>query len=454
MPFVSTNPATSRRIARYSRHTSAQVEQIVVQAHAAFSRWREVSFSLRARLLRRVARELRGRRDVLAALITAEVGKPIAQARAEIDKSALACDYCAQHGARWLSPEQPIAAPAGARVHFEPLGVVLAIMPWNFPVWQALRAAAPALMAGNTFVMKPAPSTAGTGRALAEAFSAAGAPPGLFQTLLVEPAAVARLIADPRVSAVTLTGSTQAGQSVAAAAGAAMKPGVFELGGSDAYLIFGDADLAQAAEICAQARLVNSGQSCIAAKRFIVVRSVRREFERRLVERVSARRVGDPTNPATEVGPLARADLRDALDAQVRASVRRGARVLLGGHPLDGPGSFYAPTVLTEVRPGMPAYTEELFGPVAAIIAVRDENEAIEVANDSRYGLGAAVFTRSRRRAEHAAARLEAGAVFINDFVRSDPALPFGGVKESGYGRELGAWGLRSFVNVKTVCGR
>ncbi|HWA85279.1 MAG TPA: NAD-dependent succinate-semialdehyde dehydrogenase, partial [Opitutus sp.] len=425
----------------------------LTRAHSASAAWRQTSFSARARLLRAVARALRRDRDKLAGLITAEMGKPIAQSRAEIEKCALACDYCASQAARFLAAEIPPGAPAGSRVLFEPLGPILAIMPWNFPFWQAFRAAAPALMAGNPMLLKPAPITAGCGRAIEKLFRTAGAPAGLFQSLLIETDLVPALIADARIAAVTLTGSTRAGKSVAAAAGAAMKPGVFELGGSDAYLILADADLDRAAEICAQSRLLNSGQSCIAAKRFIVVRRVRREFERRLVARMAAQRVGDPLDAATDVGPLARADLRDHLDAQVKRSVRLGARILLGGRPLPGPGFFYPPSVLTDIRRGMPAADEELFGPVAAVIPVRDEAEAIAVANDSDYGLGAAVFTRNRRRAHRVAADLAAGCVAINDFVRSDPALPFGGVKQSGYGRELAAWGLRSFVNIKTIAG-
>jgi succinate-semialdehyde dehydrogenase/glutarate-semialdehyde dehydrogenase len=453
VPFVAINPATGRRTATRRGHSRAQIEEALARGHAAFLAWRTVPFAERARILRAIAAALHRRRDDLAARITTEMGKPLAQSRAEIEKCTLACDYCAKHGARLLAPEIPPDAPARARVLFEPLGLVLAIMPWNFPFWQTFRAAAPALMAGNALLLKPAPIAAGTGLAIAELVREAGLPSGLLQTLLVETDAVPPLIADSRVAAVTLTGSTRAGKSVAALAGAAMKPGVFELGGNDAYLVLDDADLAHAAEICAQARLINSGQSCIAAKRFIVVRQVQREFTRLVVERIAARRVGDPTDPATDIGPLARADLRDHLHAQVKRSVRRGARILLGGKPLPGPGFFYAPTVLADVRPGMPAADEELFGPVAAIIAARDEADAIALANASTYGLGAAVFTRDRRRARRVAAQLAAGCVFINDFVRSDPTLPFGGVKQSGYGRELAEWGLRSFVNAKTICG-
>lgn len=451
MAFLAINPATGRRSARYCGATPSAVDTAMRRAHAASAEWRNTSLAHRCRLLREVARVLRRQRDNLAAMVTEQMGKPIVQAHAEIEKCALACDYCARRGPASLAPEHPVGAPASARVLFEPLGPVLAIMPWNFPFWQTFRAAGPALMAGNPLLLKPAPITAGCGLAIEELFHEANAPAGLLQTLLIEPDTVPALIADSRVAGVTLTGSTRAGKAVAALAGAAMKPGLFELGGSDAYLILADADLDHAAEICAQSRLINSGQSCVAAKRFIVDRRVRRDFERRFVERVAARRVGDPTDPATEVGPLARADLRDHLHAQVKRSVRLGAKVLLGGSPLPGPGFFYAPTVLTGVRRGTPAADEELFGPVAAILEARDEADALAIANESAYGLGAAVFTRNRHRARRVASGLAAGCVAINDFVRSDPALPFGGVKESGYGRELSAWGFRSFVNVKTV---
>ncbi|MSU23693.1 MAG: NAD-dependent succinate-semialdehyde dehydrogenase [Opitutus sp.] len=453
MSLISINPATGRRLATYREHSRADLAQAVTRAQAAQLGWRELTPAARAKHLRTLARVLRTRRDELAALATAEMGKPLAQSRAEVEKSALGCEFYAAHGPRLLADEHPAGAPTNSRVTFEPLGVVLAIMPWNFPFWQVIRAAAPVLMGGNALLLKHAPNIPGCARAIEAVFAEAGVPPGVFQSLLIGTAPVPALIADPRVRAVTLTGSITAGQSVAALAGAAMKPGVFELGGSDPAIVLADADLAHAGEICAHSRLLNSGQSCVCAKRFIVVRSVRREFEKHFVARLAARRIGDPTDLATDIGPLARADLRAKLHAQVTRSVRRGARVLLGGGPLPGPGFFYAPTVLTDVAPGMPAYDEELFGPVAAIIPVRDEAEAIRVANATAYGLGAAVFTRSRARARRIARQLEAGAVFVNDFVRSDPALPFGGVKQSGHGRELGAWGLRAFMNVKTVVG-
>jgi succinate-semialdehyde dehydrogenase/glutarate-semialdehyde dehydrogenase len=456
MPFVCLNPATGRRLRSYRTHTAAETNRILQRADGAFRAWREWSPARRGGYLVSVARMLRRRAPALARLITAEMGKPLAQARAEVEKSAVACEYYARHGGRYLAPERPAGAPKHARVLFQPLGTVLAIMPWNFPVWQAVRAAAPALMAGNSFVLKHAPNVTGCAQAVARVFAdAAGrrGPRFVFQLALLPNEAIAAVIADPRVHAVTLTGSTGAGKKVAATAGTVMKKGVFELGGSDAYLILEDADLDLAAEVCAASRLINSGQSCVCAKRFVVVASVRREFERKFAARLAARRVGDPLDPRTDVGPVARRDLRDKLDAQVRASVRAGARVVFGGHPLPGRGFFYAPTLLTGVKPGMPAYDEELFGPVAALITVASEAAAIRIANDSIYGLGAGVFSRNRARARAVAARIEAGAVFINDFVRSDPTLPFGGVKQSGHGRELGSFGLREFVNIKTVVG-
>lgn len=456
MAFVSINPATGRRLRAYRTHSARETETILRRADAAFRAWRERSPDERGAYLLSVARVLRRRAPALARLITAEMGKPLAQARAEIEKSATTCEYYARHGGRLLAPEHPPGSPAAARVLFQPLGTVLAIMPWNFPVWQAVRAAAPVLMAGNAVVLKHAPNVTGCARAVAAVFAdAAGrrGPGAVFQIALLPTKAIAGVITDPRIRAVTLTGSTAAGRQVAATAGSVVKKGVYELGGSDAYLVLADADLDLAAEVCAASRLINSGQSCVCGKRFVVVAAVRREFERKFAARLAARRVGDPLDPATDVGPLARRDLRDRLAAQVRASIRAGARPVLGGHPLPGPGFFYAPTLLTGVKPGMPAYAEELFGPVAALISVPGEAAAIRVANDSAYGLGAAVFSRDRRRARAVAARLEAGAVFINDFVRSDPTLPFGGVKDSGHGRELGSFGLREFVNVKTVLG-
>lgn len=451
MAFVSINPATGERLGSYRPPTAKEIEAALAKADVAFRSWRKVAPSKRGRFLRSIARELRKKAPRLAALITREMGKPITQAEAEVEKCAAVCEFYARHGKRWLADEVPVGAPRGTRVRFEPLGVIFAIMPWNFPFWQAFRALAPALMAGNVVVLKHASNVGGCALALEQIVSSARLPKGLFRTLLVSSKEIPALIADRRVRGVTLTGSTEAGKNVGALAGAALKPVVLELGGSDPYLILEDADLDLAAEICAEARLLNSGQSCVCAKRFIVVQSVRKKFEEKFVARLASRLSGDPHDPVTDIGPLARDDLRAELHAQVTSSVKRGARLLLGGKLPAGRGFFYPATVLTDVRRGMPAYDEELFGPVAAIIPVRDERTAIAVANDTIYGLGAAIFTRSARRARTIVPQLEAGMVFVNGYVRSEFSLPFGGTKESGYGRELGNWGLRAWVSPKTV---
>jgi len=452
MPLVSQNPATGRLIKRYREHTAKDVSAALASVHSGFLGWRELSLSDRARHLNALAATLRTQKESLSQLMTAEMGKPLAQARAEIEKCADGCEFYAKHVARFLKPRRPVAAPKNAKVVFEPIGVVLAIMPWNYPFWQLFRAAAPTLMAGNTLLLKHASNVSGCALAIERLFADAGLPAGLLRTLLVSSKAIPKLIADSRVRAVTLTGSTAAGRKVAALAGAALKPCVFELGGSDPYVILADADLDHAAEICAQARLVNGGQSCISGKRFIVVESVRPAFEQKFLARLQARRVGDPLLADTDIGPLARTDLRDELHAQVLVSVKKGARLLLGGRLPKDRGAYYPVTALTDVRPGMPAYDEELFGPVAAIISAKDEADALRIANDTAYGLGAALFTRDRRRGETLAReRLDAGMVFVNDFVRSDASLPFGGVKDSGFGRELSEFGIHAFVNIKTV---
>jgi succinate-semialdehyde dehydrogenase/glutarate-semialdehyde dehydrogenase len=449
MAFVTIDPTTGRKLRSFKTHTRKDTERILAASEKAFLAWRQRPMAERAKLLHRIAKHLKETSHAYARLITREMGKPYSQAVAEVEKSALTCTYYATHAASFLADEVPPGAAEGVRVSFEPLGTILAIMPWNFPVWQAIRAIAPNLMAGNAIILKHAPSVTSCALMLEREFLEAGCPKGLFQVLLAEPQAIPRVIQDRRIAAVTLTGSTRAGKSVAAAAGAAMKKGVFELGGSDPYLILADADIKQAAEICANSRLTNSGQSCVCAKRFIVVKSVRAAFEKEFVERMRARKVGQPLEPGIDVGPLARADLRDGLDRQVRQSIAKGATVLLGGKAIAGPGYFYEPTVLTDVKPGMPAYEEELFGPVASVIVVANEQEAIKVANSTVYGLGSAVFTRSRKTAERVASQIIAGQVFVNDFVKSDPRYPFGGVKDSGYGRELGSFGIREFVNTK-----
>lgn len=451
MSLISTNPSTSQRIHIYGSYTSVHIEAVLKQAHTAFLGWRELSPKNRARHLRALARSLRSQIDDLADLITTEMGKPITQSRAEIEKCAHVCDYYARHGADFLAPEHPSGAPKHTRVVYEPLGTVLAIMPWNFPFWQVFRAAIPALMAGNTVILKHASNVSGCALAVEQVFHDAAVPPGIFHTLLIPAKNVEAIIKDPRISGVTMTGSTEAGRKVAALAGSLLKPSVFELGGSDPYIILEDADLDLAAEVCAASRLVNSGQTCVSAKRFIVVNKVKAAFQKKLVASMATHLVGDPFDPDTQVGPMARHDLRDELHSQVTKSVRKGAKVLLGGKPPKQPGWYYPPTVLTRVTKGMPAYDEEIFGPVAAIIGVRNETEAIKIANDTPFGLGAAIFTQNRRHAREIAPELEAGMVFVNEGVKSDATLPFGGVKQSGFGRELGAAGIRSFVNIKTL---
>jgi succinate-semialdehyde dehydrogenase/glutarate-semialdehyde dehydrogenase len=452
MALESIDPATGERIARYEEHTPEQVRAFAREAHEAFLAWRRRPFAERAEPLRRAAGLLEARAVEHAALMAREMGKPVAEGEAEARKCALACRHYADHGAGYLEDEEVPTEARRSFVTFEPLGVVLAVMPWNFPYWQVFRAAAPALMAGNAVLLKHAGNVPGCALEIEALWREAGLPAGLLRTLLIGSERVGGVLELPEVAAATLTGSVGAGRAVASKAGSLLKKTVLELGGSDAYVVLADADLPAAAATCAKSRLINSGQSCIAAKRFVVVEEVREELERLLVERLRAARVGNPFAEGTEVGPLARRDLRDALHEQVRRSVAAGARLLLGGEVPDGPGAFYPPTVLAGVGPGMPAYEEELFGPVAAVIGARDEADAIRIANDSVFGLGAAVFTRDLERGERIAAReLAAGCCFVNDLVRSDPRLPFGGIKESGYGRELGAFGIRELVNVKTV---
>jgi succinate-semialdehyde dehydrogenase/glutarate-semialdehyde dehydrogenase len=452
MALRTINPATGELDRAYDEATPAEVDAILRAAARAFEPWRRTPFGERAGALRRAAAALRSRQHELARLMAVEMGKPVAQGRAEVEKCASVCDHYAAHAERYLAPEDAPTGAAKSYVAFEPLGPVLAVMPWNFPFWQVFRFAAPALMAGNVALLKHASNVTGCALAIEEILHGAGVPRDAFRALLVGSPRVDAVIRSPEIAAVTLTGSTPAGRAVAAAAGACLKKTVLELGGSDAYVVLQDADLDAAAETCAAARLVNGGQSCIAAKRFVVVEPVLTAFEERLVARMRERRVGDPLDDATDVGPQARADLRDELHRQVEASVARGARVALGCERPDGPGAYYLPSVLADVRPGMPAFDEELFGPVAAVVPARNERDAIRLANQSVFGLGAAVFTRDRERGERIARyELQAGSCFVNAFVRSDPRMPFGGVKESGYGRELSSFGIREFVNVKTV---
>jgi succinate-semialdehyde dehydrogenase/glutarate-semialdehyde dehydrogenase len=447
----SVEPATEAVRARFESHSSADVAAAIAAADAAFRSWRTVPIPDRAIPLKALARVLRDRRDRYAHLITTEMGKPITEALAEIDKCALTCDFYAEHAAAFLADE-PVATNARqSYVAFEPLGVILAVMPWNYPFWQVVRFLAPALMAGNAALLKHASNVPQCALALEEAVRDAGFPPGILCTLLVAGAAIEPVIADHRVRAVTLTGSTETGARIAELAGRAVKKAVLELGGSDPFIVLRDADLRLAAQTAAKARFQNAGQSCIAAKRFLVEAPVAMEFERFFADAIRALRVGDPLDPATQVGPLARQDLRAALERQVAASVRMGARVVVGGRKRDGKGWFYEPTLLADVTEAMPVLTEETFGPVAALLTVRDADEAVRVANTSPYGLGAVLWTANVGAARAIARRIESGSVFINGMVASDPRLPFGGVKNSGYGRELSSFGIREFVNIQTI---
>ncbi|HRP07857.1 MAG TPA: NAD-dependent succinate-semialdehyde dehydrogenase [Gemmatimonadales bacterium] len=452
MSFRVVNPATGAVVGERDGHGPAEQRRIVRSSGAAAPRWRAMSFEQRAGILRAAAAILRRDAGQLAVTMATEMGKPVTQGRAEAEKCAWVCEFYADNGAAFLS-DRPVEIGSGeAFVTFRPLGAVFAVMPWNFPLWQVFRAAAPALMAGNVMLLKHASNVPDSAVALERIWREAGAPPGIFSTLLIDGTAARRIIRSDAVQAVTLTGSTAAGRAVARDAGSRLKKTVLELGGSDPYLILHDADLELAAETCARSRLVNSGQSCIAAKRFIVVDAVRDEFERLFTEQMRAARSGDPMDPATEVGPMARTDLRDELHAQVMASVSKGARLLLGGVVPEQAGAWYPPTVLTDVRRGMPAWNEELFGPVASIIPVRNEEAAIRAANATRFGLGSAVFTRDLERGRRIAReRLDAGFAAVNRMVVSDPRLPFGGIGDSGHGRELSAEGIREFVNVKSV---
>ena len=452
MAIASVNPVNGRTVKEYEALTPAQAAEAVEAAQRAFLGWRRTSFAERAAPMRRAGAVLRDRATEFGRLMAMEMGKPVAAGEAEARKCATACDFYAENAERFLSREDAPTESRRSFVAFNPLGVVLAVMPWNYPFWQVFRFAAPGLMAGNAGVLKHASNVPGCALAIEEVFRDAGFPRDLFRTLLIGSDAVDAVIENPLVRAVTLTGSGPAGRKVAAKAGSVLKKTVLELGGSDAYLILEDADLEAAATACAKGRLINSGQSCIAAKRFIVVEPVRERFEALLVAAMKAGRFGDPFDRDTEYGPIARRDLRDDLHGQVRQSVEQGARLLLGGEVPEGEGAFYPATVLTDLRPGMPAHDEEIFGPVASVIGVRDEAEAIAVANASAFGLGGGVFTRDLARGERIAAEaLECGAAFVNQPVVSDPRLPFGGVKESGYGRELSHFGIREFVNIKAV---
>ena len=451
MSLTSLNPATGEVLATIESHAAAEVEVRVAKAYDAWRRWRAATFAERAAILTRAADILEDERGELGRLMTREMGKPIKAAMEEAAKCALACRYYATNGERHLARRAVSTEDKESFVLHQPIGVVLAIMPWNFPFWQVFRFAAPALMAGNVGLLKHASNVPKCALAIEDVLRRAGAPEGTFQTLLVGPEAVGALISDPRIAAVTLTGSEAAGRDVGARAGREIKTSVLELGGSDAFVVMPSAPLDDAVATAVRARMVNNGQSCIAAKRFIVHDTVFDEFARRFTARIRALRIGDPLDESTEIGPLATAKILQELDDQVRRSVRAGARILTGGRRLERPGNFYEPTVLADVPDDSPAAREELFGPVAPLFRARDIADAIRLANSTSFGLGAAAWTSDTGEQTRFIEELEAGTVAINGMVASDPRLPFGGIKRSGYGRELGEEGIRAFVNVKTV---
>ena len=446
------NPATGQPGKAYDLHTIDDAKAAANAAKAVFLEWRRTSFDQRSAVIRKAADILRARKDEFAQLMTEEMGKALDDGRAEVEKCAFHCDWFADHAEEYLRHEPADIGGGEAFITFNPLGIVLAIMPWNFPFWQVFRAAAPALMAGNGMLLKHASNVPGCALAIEEVLRQAGVPRDLFRTLLLPTKDVEALIRDDNVVAVTLTGSVPAGKAVATEAGSVLKKCVLELGGADAYLVLDDADIAAAAKIAATARMVNGGQSCIAGKRFIVLRSVLEPFEQALVEAMRGFEMGDPTKEGTKLGPMVSVKARDEIHRQVEESVARGAKLLLGGVVPDRPGAWYPATVLGNVRPGQPAHDEEVFGPVAAIIAADDEADAIRIANSSEFGLGSGVLTTDLDRGRRIAAdELEAGMSFVNENVRSDPRTPFGGIKHSGYGRECGVFGIREFVNIKTV---
>jgi acyl-CoA reductase-like NAD-dependent aldehyde dehydrogenase len=451
MSIQTINPTTGEVLETFELYTQEKINEALTSAHQAFLRWRTLSFAERARHIHNVARSLREHKTELARVAVLEMGKSITEAEAEVEKCAWGCDYFAERAEQFLAEANIATNATESYVAFRPLGVILAVMPWNFPYWQVFRFAAPALMAGNTTVLKHASNVSRSALEIERIFQEAGVPAGVLRTVLVPGAEISHLIDDQRIAAVTLTGSEEAGVNVAASSGRVLKKTVLELGGSDAFIVLADADLDQAAQTAVTARFQNNGQSCIAAKRFIVVEEVAEAFERKFVEAAAKLRVGDPLDYQTQVGPVARGDLREALDKQVQDTVKMGARVLLGGKALEGKGYFYAPTIVSGVTPEMPMFREETFGPAAAVIYARNAEHAIALANDSEFGLSSNLWTNNTTRARELASQIEAGGVFINGMTASDPRLPFGGVKRSGYGRELSSFGIQEFVNVQTV---
>lgn len=452
MTLKSINPFNGKTIKIYKEHSPKEIYKKIVQTHKTWLAWKEINIKDRSVLMMNLAKVIKVKKEKLAKLMTEEMGKPYLDGIAEAEKCAMVCKYYAENAKEFLKDQIIITDASKSFVAFEPIGVVLAIMPWNFPFWQVFRFLAPNLMAGNCGILKHASNVSGCALAIEEMVLEAGFPKHTFQTLLVSGKKVNSIIENPFVKAVTITGSTAAGKNVAAKAGSVLKKCVLELGGSDPYIILKDADLEKAAEACVTSRMINNGQSCIAAKRFIVVKAIEKDFIRLFKQKMENKLMGNPMNKKTDLGPQARTDLRDELHEQVKKSIDKGAKCILGGEIPKGKGAFYPATILTNVKKGMPAYDDELFGPVASIITVKDENEAIKVANDSVFGLGSAVFTKDIKSGEKIAKKqLQAGSAFVNEFVKSDPRLPFGGINQSGFGRELSSFGIHEFVNIKTV---
>lgn len=449
--ITSVNPANGQELARYDLHDDAYVDAALTSAANAQKAWRKVPVEERVTLLKGMAKALRAGKARYAEMVTREMGKPIAESEAEIEKCAYNCDFYAAHAPKYLADEVLPSNATESVVAFDPLGVVLAIMPWNYPFWQFFRFAAPAFAAGNGAILKHANNVPECALAIEEIMKEAGCPAGLFATVLIDASKVAAIIADDRIAAVTLTGSTEVGAIVASQAGKALKKQVLELGGSDPFIVLADADLEKAAEVAVKARYINVGQSCVNAKRFIVEESIADRFVELFVAGVAKLKIGDPMERDTNIGPMARGNLMSGLHSQVEKTLASGATLKAGGKPLDGDGFYYPPTVLDNVRPDMVAFCEETFGPVAAIIRVKDADEAVKLANQTEFGLGSALWTGDMVRARKLAREIDAGAVFINGMVASDPRYPFGGIKRSGYGRELGVYGIREFVNIKTV---
>jgi len=452
--ITTINPATGEVLTSYPVSGDAGIDAAITTSAAAQVDWANLDLPTRGKVLTESAAVLRRRVEELALLITREMGKPLLESRAEVEKCAWACEYYAQHAADFLADEVVATGADRSWISYELVGLVLAVMPWNFPLWQVFRFAAPALMAGNGALLKHSPNTTGCALAVADVLAEAGAPDGLFAALLVAepdvPATTARIIADPRIGAVTVTGSERAGVGVAVAAGKAIKKSVLELGGSDPFVVLADADLPRTAKLAAKARFLNAGQSCISAKRFIVEQAVAEEFTDLFVAAVNELTIGDPELDGIDIGPMARADLVDGIDKQVQASIAAGARVLAGAHRIDRPGNYYSPTVLADAKPGMPIYDQETFGPVAAVITVADVDEAVRVANDTEFGLAGSVWTSDLDKGIAVGKRINSGALFINSVVASDVRMPFGGTRRSGYGRELAQAGIREFVNTRT----